>query len=273
MVRDMRFFRKVLREFVRKCGFVVIPTRRDTHIKEDLANFDGLLDQLLIQAGVPLAASRAQLKQDIAALACNGFKRNGYFVDIGAAEPVNSSNTVMLEREFGWHGICCEANPNYRAALLANRDCVVDSRCVWTNTGETLPFHFAHTLATLSEFVGSDHHAKARRDADVGMVETVSLNDVLTTHGAPRHIDFLSIDTEGSELAILEGFDFSAASFGFICVEHNYAANRIAIKDLLESKGYRRIWTRLSKWDDWYVPDQPVKQKVDGRLILAPRGL
>lgn len=251
--------RRPVAGLARRLGFRLYSARSEQATIEALADFEGMLDLLLGQAGASPAQARGQLKQDIAAFVCNGFKRNGYFVDIGAAHPEYSSNTVMLERAFGWDGICAEANPHFHDQLRAERRCNVDTRCVWSATGETLSFHFTQdtTLSTLSDFVRSDHHAEARAHAAIGTVETVSLNDLLKTYGAPRHIDFLSIDTEGSELAILEAFDFSATSFGFICVEHNYAANRDPIRALLERKGYRRIWKRLSAWDDWYVPIRP----------------
>jgi hypothetical protein len=63
----------------------------------------------------------------------------------------------------------------------------------------------------------------------------------------------LSIDTEGSELAILSAFDFSSRHIRCISVEHNETPNRQAILDLLVANGYRRKWPSLSAWDDWYV--------------------
>jgi hypothetical protein len=84
------------------------------------------------------------------------------------------------------------------------------------------------------------------------MVETVTLSDLLKSHNAPTVIDFLSIDTEGSEFEILNSFDFKEYSFNFICVEHNYTNKRDRIFDLLTSNGYRRILSHISKWDDWY---------------------
>jgi len=231
----------------------------DQSTRTALAEFDEMLLLLLRQAGLPADAARAQLKQDIAALLCNGFRRGGFFVDVGAADGTHSSNTAMLETEFGWTGICAEPNPVFHEDLRATRRCAIDTRCVWRATGDTLSFHFAQdrTLSTLSEFVDCDHHGPARAAARIGTVETVSLNDLLKAHGAPAEVDFLSIDTEGSELAILEAFDFSTTRFGFIAVEHNYAPNRAPLHALLTGKGYRRIWTRLSEWDDWYVPDPP----------------
>jgi hypothetical protein len=73
--------------------------------------------------------------------------------------------------------------------------------------------------------------------------------DLLEQHGAPAVIDYLSIDTEGCELAILEGVDWSRYQFRCITVEHNFTAQRQGIQVLLEAQGYQ---CREAQWDDWY---------------------
>jgi hypothetical protein len=85
-------------------------------------------------------------------------------------------------------------------------------------------------------------------------VETTSLLDLLKHHNAPKHIEFLSVDTEGSEFEILNAFDFSQYTFGAICVEHNYLENRPKVKQLLLANGYRQVYPELSDFDDWFVP-------------------
>jgi hypothetical protein len=87
-------------------------------------------------------------------------------------------------------------------------------------------------------------------------VETVSLNDLLAGWDAPRRIDYLSLDTEGSELDILQHFDFAARDVRLISVEHNHTARRRPIFDLLTARGYRRRFETLSSVDDWYVRDE-----------------
>jgi hypothetical protein len=84
-------------------------------------------------------------------------------------------------------------------------------------------------------------------------VSTISLNDLLSKHNAPKHIDYLSIDTEGSEFEILNSFDFSSHSFGVVTVEHNFTPVRQKIFELLSGHGYTRQFENLSKFDDWYV--------------------
>jgi hypothetical protein len=79
------------------------------------------------------------------------------------------------------------------------------------------------------------------------------LNDLLLKYDAPKNMDYLSIDTEGSEFEILENFNFSKYSFKVITCEHSYEPKRDKIFELLTSKGYARVYEGLSKWDDWYI--------------------
>jgi hypothetical protein len=76
---------------------------------------------------------------------------------------------------------------------------------------------------------------------------------VLNYHNAPKHIDFLSVDTEGSEFEILNAFDFSQHSFGASCVEHNFSGNRERVTALLLSNGYCLVYQNLSDFDDWII--------------------
>ncbi|MCA6282394.1 MAG: FkbM family methyltransferase, partial [Phenylobacterium sp.] len=69
----------------------------------------------------------------------------------------------------------------------------------------------------------------------------------------PRRIDYLSIDTEGSELDILQALDFDAWEIRLIMVEHNFTPKRREIHGFLTAKGYRRKFETLSNVDDWYV--------------------
>ena len=72
-------------------------------------------------------------------------------------------------------------------------------------------------------------------------------------HQAPKVIDYLSIDTEGSELEILSAFDFTRYDIRLITVEHNFSDDRSKIHDLLRQNKFRRTFENLSRWDDWYV--------------------
>lgn len=199
--------------------------------------------------------SRAQNRQDVFALACAAFKTGGFFVEFGATNGIDLSNTFLLESEFAWTGILAEPAKSWHDDLIKNRKCHVDFGCVWTRSNETIKFVEAD-IAENSTIQAFDAHSAHRQTRETGRtydVATISLVDLLKKYDAPQVVDFLSIDTEGSELAILTQFDFDRYQFKAITCEHNFRPDRQKICSLLQSKGYVRKFVGLSKWDDWYV--------------------
>src|ERR1700722_3302200 len=65
----------------------------------------------------------SQYGQDLFALEILGGMRGGFFLDSGAADGVSASNTLLLERSFGWRGICIEPNRSLFSKLTRNRRC------------------------------------------------------------------------------------------------------------------------------------------------------
>lgn len=198
---------------------------------------------------------KAQLDQDVFALAANKFKRNGYFVEFGATNGIGLNNTYLLETKYGWNGILAEPCRVWHDDLFKNRSCHIDTNCVWAVSGEQLEFDIAdeRELSTISSFSALDKHADKRLNSTKDLVNTVSLADLLAKYDAPRQVDYMSIDTEGSEFEILSYFNFDRYSFNFISVEHNYTEQRDAIFDLLTANGYKRVLEQHSGFDDWYV--------------------
>jgi FkbM family methyltransferase len=199
--------------------------------------------------------SQSQLGQDVLALSLADTSKKGFFVEFGATDGKTLSNTYLLEKYFGWTGILCEPGKNWHAALKANRSEPIDNRCVFSSTGELVEFTETSVgeLSTISSFMKSDANRFLRKNSGTYQVETVSLQDLLLTHNAPKFIQFLSVDTEGSEFEILKGFPFDEYRFGLICVEHNFTSNREKLHELLSGKGYERVLTELSAFDDWYL--------------------
>ncbi len=108
-------------------------------------------------------------------------------------------------------------------------------------------------LSTINLYSNEDLHSVTRKDGKIYNVETISLNDLLLKYDAPLDMDYLLIDTEGSEFDILSNFDFDKYTFKVITCEHNYTPMRQRIFDLLTKNGYIRKFEGLSKFDDWYI--------------------
>lgn len=258
-----QLFKKAIHDFTAIFGVVVVRkksfdslTRVDS---ERLAVFEFLLTIPEVDR-LPLLGlinhSKSQNAQDLFVLHQLKLKRSGYFVEFGATNGMTGNNTLLLESEFGWKGILAEPAKGWHRDLLENRpNASIEMKCVWSKSGVLLEFSETENrdLSTLSAFTQIDHHRSNRESAKNYTVETISLHDLLKHHGAPKHIDYLSIDTEGSEFEILNSFDFSQYSFGVITCEHNFTEFRQPIHDLLISKGYVQVFPHMSKFDDWYV--------------------
>ncbi len=201
--------------------------------------------------------SKAHLLQDLYVTYKLANKKGGFFVEFGATDGIFLSNTYYLEKNLGWQGVLAEPFPKWRDPLRSNRSAKIDYRCVWRESGKKLEFLAANRypeLSSLKSFAANDLHADARLiDAETLIVETISLNDLLLEHAAPGMIDYLSIDTEGSEFDILDSFDFEKFKIRVITVEHNFKPEiRESIRRLLEAQGFVREFEMFSKADDWY---------------------
>ena len=194
-------------------------------------------------------------------------KRNGYFVEVGAYDGLDSSNCYTMERYFGWKGVAVECSPSKFALLQKNRSCICVPNAVYSENDKDMEFFDSGGYAGL---VQTNNHAHIVNDTKI-VVKTKTLTRILEEANAPPYIDYLSLDTEGSEFEILRSHDFSRYRFGYICVEHNsIERNRSRIRAFLESKGYTFVKVNGSaQWgevDDEYIHEsllaQPQKQMI-----------
>lgn len=199
--------------------------------------------------------SYAQIRQDMLPLFFLG-EEPGYFVEFGACDGVYLSNTFLLETYYGWTGLLVEPSKHYNQVLRSKRTATIDDLCVADKTGSVVEFVEVSNLQGLSgisEFAFNDIHTQTRINQGISYdVSTISLKDLLDKHNAPEVIDYLSIDTEGSEYSILSSYDFSR-KFKVISIEHNNTYQKDLINDLMKSKGYIQVLPEESKWDSWFV--------------------
>lgn len=190
-------------------------------------------------------------------------KEGGYFVEVGASEGIWGSNTLLLEQKYGWNGICIECNPRMFDVLSQKRKCHCCSAAIYDQDDQTLQFYDAN-IGGHSGLAETITNPEVKTYSNVIQVQTKTLMTVLDQFKAPPFIDFLSLDTEGSEYKILQAMDFTKYKFGYICVEHNYVEpNRTLIRTLLESKGY--VFYRQNEVDDDYILKELLPTSSDER--------
>lgn len=258
------FAKRKLTQLGRRLGYELLDSKEPAELFPWLLGFirsprthTTLEDLFLREVLSGISSSKAQLCQDLMVLMLTGYKRGGFFVEFGATDGISLSNTYLLEAAYGWKGILAEPASVWHESLNRNRACIIDHRCVWCNTGEQLRFTEARDaeLSTVTDLSEGDGHRDSRKNGAQYIVESISLADLLDSHKAPSRIDYLSIDTEGSEFLILDAFDFSKYHFEIITVEHNYTKERHEVRKLLKKNGYRQVLAGFSQWDDWYVKE------------------
>lgn len=198
--------------------------------------------------------SYSQIGQDLEVLNFYNYKRDGFFVEIGASDGINLSNTYLLEKRYNWKGVCVEPIPYHFDNLCKNRpNSLCCNRAIYNKTNIQVIFDIANNYDLLSGITNEIdcHKQSVDNNKTQIVVETITLNDLLDICNAPLFIDYLSLDTEDSELEILKSVDLSKYTFGLIDVEHNYVEpRRTQIRELLMSNGYDYI--KENKWDDCY---------------------
>lgn len=197
-----------------------------------------------------------QLAQDLFVLWMLAEKRGGYFVEIGAGDGQTLSNTVLLEREYGWTGLLVEPNPTSFSKISSIRAAHLDQRCVYPTSGATVEFECAE-IPELSRVSSSPSDI---RDLDGSRVitralqiPTTSIAELLAEHSVPARFDYLSLDIEGLEPAVMATFPFDAFRPAIVTVEHNYGAAEARLDELMTANGYARMFREFSRFDAWYV--------------------
>jgi FkbM family methyltransferase len=199
---------------------------------------------------------QSQLLQEIFVISTLAGKSNGYFVEAGASDGIDCSNTFLLEKEFGWSGILIEPSVLAYQKLDENRAATSVNAALWSESELQLSFTqtISPGLSTLSSFRESDFLSADRKVLAEYKVPTITLVDLLVEKGAPKIIDYLSLDTEGSEYEILRNFDFDVFGFNVISVEHDWnLESSYAVASILRSKGYVQVLPRLTEYESWFV--------------------
>lgn len=184
---------------------------------------------------------------------------NGFFVDVGANDPIEGSQTWHLEQK-GWRGVLVEPQPRLVRKLKEQRRALVFA-CACSspqNAGKTLPFQLAGVHSSLH----LDFFVAGMRKEQIIEVTVRTLDDILIEAKAPVPIDLLSIDVESHEVDVLSGFTFERWQPRLICIEDHVL--NLRLHEVLQSHGYK--WVRRTGLNAWYVPiGSPLSVSLFGR--------
>lgn len=195
--------------------------------------------------------TQSQLFQDLFALFVSDHKKNGYFVEVGVGDGIAHSNTRLLEIGSDWKGLLVEPNSNLWDAIKRNRGAVLAPYAASSAEGEVV-FHRVATpeLSYVGDDVPNDNLIRPVLESRA--IRARTLDSILEEHRAPQNIDYVSIDVEGHELEVLDGFDIKRWRPKAITIEYNNDLSRAdAIRQRLS--GYEQAMPALSGCDLWFV--------------------
>jgi len=215
---------------------------------------------------------RSQLFQDAFAAFIISDLFDKTFLEFGATDGIDLSNSYMLEQNLGWTGVLAEPSPQWHEQLKNNRpNTKIITDCIWKCSGDKLDFFVSEVgvLSTLVDFKHSDLSSmpgntnKRTNNGKVVEVETVSINEVMETNFNGNSPSYVSIDTEGSEYEILNSLDFEKYQPVVFTIEHNFTNLQKKIDELMISKSYTRVFRELTSFDGWYVLNDAIPKKND----------
>jgi FkbM family methyltransferase len=167
-------------------------------------------------------------------------RRDGVFLDVGCASPIQDSNTYYLEKHLGWSGIAVDALPEFAQPWERKRPRSRFFNFYVSDHADTVePFYRAAHRGTSSVRKPQTGPGGKEMASEEIQVPTTTLNKLLDTNGVKR-VDFFSIDIEGHEPAALAGFDIERFRPALACVEAK-PANRQKILDYFAAHGYRQL--------------------------------
>ncbi len=189
-----------------------------------------------------------------------GHSARGFFVDVGANDPVDGSQTWHLE-QLGWSGILVEPQQDLAEQSRRQRRAKVYAVACSSpaNAGKTMTLN----LAGIQSSLNPDFFVPDMRRSGVAEVPIMTLDQILEDAKAPAPLDLVSIDVETHEIEVLSGFDLARWRPRLILIED--LVLNLRLHRYLTSHGYK--WVRRTGLNGWYVPaDQPFPVSLLGRL-------
>lgn len=211
----------------------------------------------------PQAKSQSGQDMLVARILNGTLHRRGFFVDLAANDARVFSNTFRLETEWGWRGVCVEANPAYLWDL-ARRRCQLVAAAVSDSPDASVGMTLQAGIGRISTLEDGPTLLPSASYADVppahsAQFRTATLESILRVTRAPRLVDYLSLDIEGAEYLALRRFPFDAYRFTLLTVERPPAP----LRQLLAARGYRFVLCLTDYGETLYAHESA---RLDARL-------
>lgn len=161
--------------------------------------------------------------------------KNGFFIEVGANDGYQQSNTYFLEKILGWRGILVEGIPNLyeKCKRIRTRSSVYNYALVSPNFPDSsIEMHYANLMSVVTGSLKNQqsqiqHIETGLKLQNIKQTYTVkvpvkTLASILDEFTDLPAIDFFSLDVEGYELDVLLGLNLHKYQPKYMLVEARY---------------------------------------------------
>ncbi|WP_175688783.1 FkbM family methyltransferase [Burkholderia anthina] len=214
--------------------------------------------------------SFAQNQEDVMLWRALGHVRNGFYIDVGAADPVDLSVTKLFY-DHGWHGINLEPQSAYFAMLTAARPHDINLQLAAGREAASHVFHRIDGtgLSTFDAEIAARHRANGWTVVEE-TIDALPLAQICERYRPDGPIHFLKIDVEGAEGEVLAGADFSRFRPWIVLVEATLPLSQEeshAWEPTLTSQGYSFVW--FDGLNRFYLADEK-KDELSRHFATPP---
>jgi len=160
-------------------------------------------------------------------------KNNGIYVDVGCQHPIKNNNTYLLFKK-GWNGLNIDLDKdNIDLFNVARPNDQNINVAISNKIGET-DLYFYHKKSPINTIDKKTSDYQKASISEIKKIKTNTLTNIIKNSKYKNNkIDLLSIDVEGHEREVLEGFDFSICRPDVIVIEYlDLSAKKIEVKNL-----------------------------------------
>ena len=204
----------------------------------------------------------AQNKEDLFIKSFFPDVSDGFYIDVGANDPVIDSVTKLLYDE-GWHGINVEPIGSLAGALRSARPRDTTLQVGLSNRPGELTFTeypegngLSTFSASTASFYKKGKHPFPTAKTKEYRVPVRTLKDVLDEL-RPAHIHVLKVDVEGYEYEVLEGNDWQRYRPELICIEANHIDHDW--RPMLEKHRYQLVF--FDGINNYYLARESLKRQ------------
>jgi FkbM family methyltransferase len=202
--------------------------------------------------------SHGQFSEDRILQEIFGDRAEGYCVEIGAYDGRTGSASYLFEQQ-GWHCLLVEPIPALVEEIRKHRTCTVVN-CAVSDREGVASFFVAENVEQMSTLELTPDHREWIEQAGGALkeitVRTATLDSLLAEAAFPE-IQFITIDVEGHEMAVLEGFALEAHKPRIVIIEDNSVNGDPRVTRYMSDRGY--VHFRRTGVNEWYAHESDLE--------------